>query len=106
MADNKNPTATDKSTEKAATAAAVKKSTSKKLIARVALKGDFDAQDGFGSAMQEIQAGKPFTTDDAKLAKQLIEQGYAKSAKDADKEEDEALAGSGSVPPKVETTGN
>lgn len=88
-----------KKTEKTAKAAA-----GKKLIARVALKGDFDALDGLGAAMQEIPAGTAFTTDDAKLAKSLIDQGYAKSAKDADKEEDEALAGTGSVPPKVENT--
>lgn len=76
----------------------------KKLVARVALKGDFDAQDGLGVALQEIPAGQAFTTDDAKLAKSLVDQGYAKSARDAEKDEDETVAVGGSAPPKVETT--
>lgn len=76
----------------------------KALVARVALKGDFDALDGLGTAMQEIPAGTKFSTDDTKLAKSLVDQGYAKSAKDADKDEEETVDGSGSNPPKIETT--
>lgn len=98
MADEK--TTAKKTTEKTTASAA-----GKKLVARVALKGDFDAHDGLGSAMQEIPAGNTFSTDDAKLAKQLIDQGYAKSAKDAAKEDaDVPEASGGSAPPKVETT--
>ncbi|WNO28867.1 hypothetical protein [Clavibacter phage 33] len=89
--------ADDKKTTKAAAAG-------KKLVARVALKGDFDVLDGLGTAMQEVPAGTEFTTDDAKLQKQLIDNGYAKSAKDAAKDEDDAPAASGSAPTKVETT--
>ncbi len=97
MADDKTPA--KKTTEKSTASAA-----GKKLVARVALKGDFDAHDGLGVAMQEIPAGNTFSTDDAKLAKQLIDQGYAKSAKDAATDEDDAPAASGSAPTKVETT--
>lgn len=88
-----------KKTEKTTKAAA-----GKKLVARVALKGDFDALDGLGTAMQEIPAGNEFSTSDAKLQKQLIDQGYAKPKSAKDDDEDEAPAGSGSAPPKVETT--
>lgn len=97
MADDKKNTPTEKAAKKPLAAG-------KKLIARVALKGDFAAEDGLGVALQEIQAGQKFSTDDAKLQQQLIDQGYAKLAKDADKEEEEAPATSGSTPPKVEST--
>lgn len=96
MADDK--TTAKKTTEKTTASAA-----GKKLVARVALKGDFDAHDGLGVAMQEIPAGNTFSTDDAKLAKSLVEQGFAKSLKDAAKDDEVLDASGGSVPPKVET---
>lgn len=76
-----------------------------KFVARVALKGDFDAEDGLGTALQEVQAGTKAGTDDKKLYDSLLEQGYIKSAKDAAKEEDEAPAASSnpSTAPKVES---
>ena len=77
-----------------------------KFVARVALKGDFDAEDGLGTALQEVQAGTKAGTDDKKLYDSLLEQGYIKSTKDAAKEEDEAPAASSSpsTAPKVEST--
>lgn len=76
-----------------------------KFVARVALKGDFDAEDGLGTALQEVQAGTKAGTDDKKLYDSLLEQGYIKPAKDAAKEEDEAPAASSnpSAAPKVES---
>jgi hypothetical protein len=77
-----------------------------KFVARVALKGDFDAEDGLGTALQEVPAGQKAGTDDKKLYDSLIEQGYAKSVKDAAKDEDEAVAVSSDPKsaPKVEST--
>ena len=77
-----------------------------KFVARVALKGDFEAEDGLGVSMQEIAAGQKGSTDDKKLFDSLLEQGYIKTAKDAAKEEDEAPAtsSSASAAPKVETS--
>ncbi len=62
-----------------------------KFIARVALKGDFDLDDGLGVAQQEVEAGHKASTDDKKLFDSLIEQGYAKKASARD-EDDEAEA--------------
>ena len=74
-----------------------------KFVARVALKGDFDAEDGLGTALQEVPAGQKAGTDDKKLYDSLIEQGYAKSVKDAAKEDDEAPAASDAKAPAVKT---
>lgn len=89
--------AEDKTPAKKTTSAA-----GKKLVARVALKGDFDAHDGLGTAMQEIPAGNTFSTEDAKLEKHLIDEGYAKTLKDAAKGEEVLNPSGGSAPPKVE----
>lgn len=75
-----------------------------KFIAKINLKGDFETDDGLGIAQQEIAAGQPASTDDKKLYDQLIEQGYAKSAKDAAKEEAEEPAASDTKAPAVKST--
>lgn len=72
-----------------------------KFIAKVALKGDFDVEDGLGVAMQEVQAGQKASTEDKKLFDHLIEQGYARVPSTKDDEEVAASADNG---PKVETT--
>ena len=72
-----------------------------KFVAKVSLKGDFDAEDGLGVAQQEIAAGQVGTTEDKKLYDSLIEQGYAKAAGAKDDEEVAASVDNG---PKVETT--
>lgn len=75
-----------------------------KFIAKINLKGDFEADDGLGVVQQEIEAGQPGSTDDKKLYDSLLEQGYIKSAKDAAKEEAEEPAASTSKPPPVKST--
>lgn len=72
-----------------------------KFVAKVALKGDFDAEDGLGVAMQEIAAGQKASTEDKALFDLMIEQGHAKAAGARDDEEVAASADNG---PKVETT--
>ena len=75
-----------------------------KFIAKVNIKGDFEADDSLGTAQQEIAAGQLGITEDKKVYDQLIEQGYAKSAKDAAKEEAEEPAASDSKAPAVKST--
>lgn len=76
-----------------------------KFIAKVNVKGDFDAEDGLGAAQQEVEAGQTASTDDKKLYDSLIEQGYAKPAKGGKADEDEEVATSNpaSSAPAVKT---
>lgn len=79
-----------------------------KFIAKINLKGDFDAEDGLGVAMQEIAAGTKASTDDKKLYDSLIAQGYAKSTTKKGEEEDDGTDASQSDPtkaPAVKTAG-
>lgn len=75
-----------------------------KFVARVALKGDFDVEDGLGSAMQEVKAGTIASTEDKKLYDHLIENGYIRSAKEARDDEVPATSSSPQTAPKVEST--
>ena len=72
-----------------------------KFIAKVALKGDFDAEDGLGVAQQEIAAGQKGSTEDEALFKMLIDNGYAKAPTAKDDEEEVAVSADNG--PKVET---
>lgn len=60
-----------------------------KFIAKINLKGDFDAEDGLDTAQQEIAAGTAASTDDKKLYDSLIAQGYAKPVSKKGEEEDD-----------------
>lgn len=75
-----------------------------KFVAKINIKGDFEADDGLGTAQQEIAAGQIGITEDKKLYDSLIEQGYAKSLKDAAKEEAEEPAASDAKAPAVKST--
>jgi hypothetical protein len=55
-----------------------KKAKGTRLIAKIALKGDFELDDGLGVNQIEVAAGDVFTTHDAELAKKLVERNYAK----------------------------
>lgn len=74
-----------------------------KFIAKINLKGDFDAEDGLGVAQQEIPAGTAASTDDKALYESLIAQGYARSAKEA-KDDGEEKAASEAKAPAVKTS--
>jgi hypothetical protein len=76
-----------------------------KFVARIALRGDFDGEDGLGVAQQEIAAGQKGSTDDKKLYDSLLEQGYIRTQKEAAKAEEDApaVSSSASAAPKVET---
>lgn len=75
-----------------------------KFIAKINVKGDFDAEDGLGVAQQEVAAGQTASTDDKKLYDQMIEQGYIKPAKAGKGEDDEEVAASdASKAPAVKT---
>jgi len=73
------------------------------FIAKVAVKGDFDAEDGLGVAAQEIAAGQRASTDDKALYDLLVDEGHVKPAskKGANEDEDEEVAASKSKPPPV-----
>lgn len=80
-----------------------------KFIAKINVKGDFDAEDGLGVAQQEIPAGQAASTDDKKLFDQMVEQGYikpAKGGKAADEEEGEVATSDASKAPAVKTSDN
>lgn len=50
------------------------------FVARIALRGDFETEDGLGTAQQEAAAGQRASTEDKKLYDSLLEQGYIKAA--------------------------
>ena len=72
-----------------------------KFIAKVNLKGDFDADDGLGAAQQEVAAGTQASTDDKKLYDSLVSQGYAKAVGKKGEEEDDGTDKSQSDPTKA-----
>ncbi|MGH8074289.1 MAG: hypothetical protein ACREO4_09465 [Lysobacter sp.] len=76
-----------------------------KFIAKVNVKGDFDADDGLGTAMQEVPAGQKASTDDKKLYDSMIEQGYIKAAKKGEGEDEEvAVSDPATKAPAVKST--
>lgn len=78
------------------------------FIARIALRGDFETDDGLGTAQQEVAAGQRAVTEDKKLYESLIEQGYAKAASknrsDDGDDKDEVPATSSGKSTAVKTT--
>ncbi len=76
------------------------------FVARVAVTGDFEGEDGLGVEQQEIAAGKRGSTEDKKLFDSMVEQGYIKPVKKGgkdDEEEGEVPQPSGTKPPAVRT---
>lgn len=78
----RNNTSANANKANASTEKAVSVKAGSKLIAKIALKGDFTLEnaddDGLGSRVIEVSEGDVFTTEDAKLAQRLVDQGYAK----------------------------
>lgn len=78
-----------------------------KFIAKINVKGDFDAEDGLGVAQQEIAAGQTASMEDKKLYDQMVEQGYikpAKAGKGAAEDDEEVATSDASKAPAVKTS--
>lgn len=65
-----------------------------RLIAKIAIKGDFDIEDGLGVNNIEVSNGQVFVCHDADLAAKLLANNYAKKpgAKAADDDQPEPEA--------------